>query len=209
MQASNSQVPGWAFEFHGHCCPFMPLGYRAGGYAMRLLGVEKEKNHQTYAFSEMDVSNSNGCFNDGIQAATGCTIGKGLFTMLGLGKPALVLFRPGAGAVRVHVRNSFLDALFEHAADFFAQRRQGIEPSEIPPEDIEPVLTGWFSGVPDEDVFEHAVIEDFSYEPIKKSGIKRKCNRCGEYTYESNLTQSGGELLCTRDLADQRSNQQA
>ncbi|NON62546.1 formylmethanofuran dehydrogenase, partial [Acidianus sp. DSM 29099] len=35
-------MPEWAFKFHGHKCMFMPLGYRAGLYAMKLLGVERE-----------------------------------------------------------------------------------------------------------------------------------------------------------------------
>ena len=32
--------PEWAFEFHGHQCPFMPLGYRMARLAMEKLGVE-------------------------------------------------------------------------------------------------------------------------------------------------------------------------
>lgn len=23
-------IPEWAFEFHGHRCPFMPIGFRMG-----------------------------------------------------------------------------------------------------------------------------------------------------------------------------------
>ena len=34
--------PAWAFEIHGHQCPFMPLGYRMGRLAMEKLGVERE-----------------------------------------------------------------------------------------------------------------------------------------------------------------------
>ncbi|MGQ9480432.1 FmdE family protein [Chloroflexus sp.] len=26
--------PAWAFEFHGHECPFMPIGYRMGSLAL-------------------------------------------------------------------------------------------------------------------------------------------------------------------------------
>ena len=29
--------PDWAFEFHGHRCPFMPLGYRMGRLALERL----------------------------------------------------------------------------------------------------------------------------------------------------------------------------
>jgi len=37
--------PDWAFEFHGHRCPFMPIGYRMGRLAMAYLGVEHEPDH--------------------------------------------------------------------------------------------------------------------------------------------------------------------
>lgn len=201
MSENNvSETPEWAFEFHGHRCPFMPLGYRAGKYAMKLLGIGKERNHQTYAFSEMGPDNSNGCLNDGIQASTGCTFGKGLIRMLGLGKLALILYRNGAGAVRVHVKNSFLDSLMDKGAEFFSLRKQGTEPGDIPPEVIDPLLNDWFNRLPDEEIFEYTFIEDFSYSPTKKSWIGRKCSKCGEYTYESDLTESGSEILCPRDL---------
>ncbi len=34
--------PEWAFEFHGHRCPFMPLGFRMGHAALAALAVERE-----------------------------------------------------------------------------------------------------------------------------------------------------------------------
>ena len=195
----NHNVPTWAYEFHGHKCPFMPLGYRAGQYAMRLLGVEREKNHQTFAFSEMGEENSNGCFNDGIQASTGCTYGKGLLSLLGYGKLALVIYRPGKPAVRVHVRDSFLDSLFDKGSEFFELRRSGVEPGDIPASKTE-FIDGWFFNLEDEEIFEYTIDENFSYTPIKKAPIKNRCSRCGEYTYESHLEKLNGELLCTKDL---------
>lgn len=197
---SNRVIPEWAYEFHGHKCPFMPLGYRAGKYALKLLGIEREKNHLTFAFSEMGENNSNGCFNDGIQASTGCTFGKGLLSLLGYGKLALILYRPEKGAIRVHVRNSFLDSLFEQGSDFFALRRKGVEPGDIPASETAYVLDEWFPSLKDEEIFEYSFIEEFTSTPAKKTGIKRKCSQCGEYTYEANLVEFEDKLLCTKDL---------
>jgi len=42
--------PEWAFEFHGHLCPFMPIGYRMGNLAMEYLKVEREKDHGFLCF---------------------------------------------------------------------------------------------------------------------------------------------------------------
>ncbi len=37
--------PEWAFEFHGHECPFIPIGYRMGKLALVYLGIDKERDH--------------------------------------------------------------------------------------------------------------------------------------------------------------------
>ncbi len=198
----EQKVPEWAYEFHGHRCPFMPLGYRAGIYALKLLDFSKEKNHQTFVFSEMGENDSNGCFNDGIQAATGCTFGKGLFSLLGYGKLALKLYRPGTKAVRVHVRNEFLDTLFENGSEFFDLRRSGVEPGDIPLSKTDYILRKWLPSLKDEDIFEFSYDNEFSYAPKKKSPVKRKCSKCGEYTYDSDLTEIEGQILCPNDLPE-------
>jgi len=68
--------PEWAFEFHGHQCPFMPLGYRMGRLAMEQLGVEREKDHGFFVFPEIGEGHPQACMMDGIQVATGATYGK-------------------------------------------------------------------------------------------------------------------------------------
>lgn len=44
------QIPDWAFEFHGHRCPAMPMGLRVGAAAMNALGVDRAKDGQIQAF---------------------------------------------------------------------------------------------------------------------------------------------------------------
>jgi formylmethanofuran dehydrogenase subunit E len=70
------EIPEFAWEFHGHRCPFMPIGYRMGKIAMEKLGVSKVKDHGAFALSEMGVGHPQTCMMDGIQAVTGCTYGK-------------------------------------------------------------------------------------------------------------------------------------
>ncbi|CAC12236.1 conserved hypothetical protein [Thermoplasma acidophilum] len=198
MEKLNFGIPEWAFEFHGHKCPYMPMGYRAGSYALKIAGLEKEKDHRTYLLSEMSPEDMNGCFNDGAQAATGCTYGKGLFSLLGYGKLALILYRPGRKAIRVHVRNSFMDELSTRASDFFRYRKQGYEPSEIPAGAIDPVLE-WISSLEDEEIFEYREIDGFTFEPVKKNGAKVRCDVCGEYTYEADAKLLNGKPVCKPD----------
>ena len=45
----------WAFKFHGHFCPFMPIGFRMGELGLRELGVERDPDHTLFIYSEMGV----------------------------------------------------------------------------------------------------------------------------------------------------------
>ena len=59
-----------AESLHGHLCPFVGLGVKAGHYAMAAL------NRQNTGMEEMvAIVECNNCFTDGIQAVTGCTFG--------------------------------------------------------------------------------------------------------------------------------------
>ena len=37
------EIPEFAWEFHGHRCPFMPIGYRMGKIAMEKLGLARSR----------------------------------------------------------------------------------------------------------------------------------------------------------------------
>lgn len=80
--------PAWAFEFHGHQCPFMPIGYRMGRLALERLGAEREKDHGFFVVAELGEGHPQTCMMDGIQAATGATFGKLLISKTFYGKLA-------------------------------------------------------------------------------------------------------------------------
>ena len=58
-----------AFYFHGHKCPAMPLGLRAGLKAMEVLGVERCQDKELHVISETGKGHAAGCFLDGIMFA--------------------------------------------------------------------------------------------------------------------------------------------
>jgi len=76
---------------HGHKCPAMPMGLRAGTAALEALGVDRAKDGQLVALVEIDSDHCATCYADGIQVATGCTFGKGKSQKLGFGKFAMTL----------------------------------------------------------------------------------------------------------------------
>ncbi|TKJ29997.1 formylmethanofuran dehydrogenase [bacterium (candidate division B38) B3_B38] len=69
----NEEFLSQAVKFHGHLGPYMILGLRAGLYANQVL--EKDPM-QTEAIIETLPQPPQSCFVDGVQFATGCTMGK-------------------------------------------------------------------------------------------------------------------------------------
>ncbi len=49
-------------EFHGHKCPAMPMGLRAGIAALRALGVERSKDKELHAIGETGEGHAAGCW---------------------------------------------------------------------------------------------------------------------------------------------------
>jgi formylmethanofuran dehydrogenase subunit E len=174
-------VPEWAWEFHGHRCPFMPLGYRMGERAMQELEVQREKDHGFHVIPELGVGHPQTCLMDGIQIATGATYGKSLMEKTFWGKLAAVFYKPGKGAIRLSLKPDFLDEFGK--MEFFAYRRKGIEPSEIPA-DVANTAIEWTDAQPDDKVFNIERLPDYKFTPVKGSFNKVKCVECGEYVFE-------------------------
>lgn len=188
------KLPDWTFEFHGHRCPFMPIGYRMGTLAMKKLGVEKSLDHEMHVFSEMGVGHPQGCMQDGIMSATGATFGKGMIEKLNYGKVAATFWYPGkTQAVRIFLKNEFQDKLAPH--EFFKYRRQGIEPSEIP-EEVKNDIINIVLNAADDDLFSVTALENFKYTPVKGSFNKAKCEVCGEYVFERYLRLKNNQKVC-------------
>ena len=194
METTKFQIPEWAFTFHGHKCPFMPIGYRMGTIALRKLGVERCKDHEMHVFSEMGVGHPQGCMQDGIMSATGATFGKGMIDKLYYGKVAATFWYPGVkGAVRIFLRNEFQDKLAPH--EFFDYRKKGIEPSQIPENVCDDIINMVLTAT-EEELFIITEIPDFIYKPVKGSFAKAKCEICGEYVFERYLRVIDGKKVC-------------
>ena len=69
---------------HDHLCPRQVLGVRMGVYAARLLELDlPQTDKRLFTFVETD-----GCFVDGISAATGCSVGHRTMRIMDFGKAA-------------------------------------------------------------------------------------------------------------------------
>ncbi len=185
--------PEWAYEFHGHRCPFMPLGYRMGKLALAQLGLEREKDHGLFVFPEIGEGHPQACMMDGMQVATGATYGKLLMAKTFYGKLAATFYHPQKGAVRYALTADFLDAFGKF--EFFQLRRRGIEPSQIPDAVAREVIA-WVDAQPDEFIFKCEPRPDFSFAPVKGSFNRTKCSMCGEYIFDRYVRMVNGEPRC-------------
>lgn len=185
--------PEWAYTFHGHLCPFMPLGYRMGKLALARLGVEREKDHTLQVIAELGEGHPQTCLMDGIQAATGATFGKVLMEKTFWGKLAATFWYPGKTAVRFALKASFLDEFGKF--EFFAYRKRGVEPSEIPA-DVTQKAIDWTFEQSDDVIFAVAERPGFTYKPVKGSFNKTLCSICGEYVFERYVHLKDGNPVC-------------
>jgi len=187
------QLPDWTFEFHGHRCPFLPIGYRMGTLMLKTLGVPRAQDHDYFMYAELGVGHPQTCMMDGLQASTGCTYGKLMIERQNYGKLAATLWTPSNGSVRVAVTPEFTDMLSKY--EFFDYRKKGVEPSHIPEavclEVIQKVLASR-----EEEMFCVRLLPDFQHKKIPGSFNKAKCEVCGEYVFERYLRRKDGKLVC-------------
>jgi len=185
--------PDWAFTFHGHRCPFMPLGWRMGLLSLKALGTAREMDHTLHVICELGEGHPQTCLMDGIQAATGATFGKTLIEKTYWGKLAATFWYPGRTAVRYALKPDFIDQFGKH--EFFAYRKRGVEPSAIPSSVTQEAID-WTLSLTDEAIYTVQQRPNFLYQPPKGSFNKSLCSKCGEYVFERYVRYQDGKPVC-------------
>ena len=185
-----------AMKFHGHKCPAMPLGLRAGFSAMRALGVERAKDKELRVWSETGKGHAAGCFLDGIMAATGCTYGKANIEKLYYSKMAFTLIDTKSGrAVRVSLDPDFFS---EKAlkSPFVQKRKAGVPPQDIPPEITDPIVERVLT-IPEDEFLNVGEIENVEVGRAKGLFEVKRCEICGEVAFINKVRLTpDGKLAC-------------
>lgn len=184
-----------ALALHGHKCPAMPLGLRAGAAAMNKLGVDRSGDKTLLALVELGDHHCAHCYGDGVQMITGCTFGKGNIKELGYGKFGLTLVDKTAGrAVRVIPK---AEAQLQTLQTPFMQeyRMKGVPPSQVPDEVVEPLIEKVLSA-PEEELFTVSELFEYEVAPKSESFDVFVCDRCGELVIESYGRVVGGQKVC-------------
>ena len=172
-------------KFHGHKCPAMPLGLRAGLAAMKVLNVERAQDKELTVISETGKGHAAGCFLDGIMVATGCTYGKSNIQKLYYHKMAFTLIDNRTGkSVRVSLNPDFFAKAL--SSPFVQQRKEGVPPQDISPEIAEP-LVNKIMDFSEEDFLDIGEVKNAEVKKLKGIFEAKPCAKCGELTFVDKL----------------------
>ena len=188
-----------AAALHGHYCPGLAFGVKAGYAGLRRLGFENTGMEELIAIVEC-----NNCFVDGVQMTTGCALGNNALIYRDLGKTAVtILSRRTNAAVRVALRprrwegsnasereregaELFRRVVKERQDDPQARQRMGVLWRELSFETVDK---------PEDHLFtvRDAPAEFPHYAPIFDSAV---CSACGEECMETRAVLRNGQPVC-------------
>jgi formylmethanofuran dehydrogenase subunit E len=165
---------------HKHLCPRQVLGVRMGLYAAELLGLAMpQTDKRVLAFVESD-----GCFADGLSAATGCTLGHRTMRLFDYGKVAATLVDSKTGrAIRIAPRADSRQRAAEAAPEAANRWKGQLEA---------------YQKIPTKLLFEAtdvALNVDVAA-LVGKPGVRVSCARCKEEILNQREVVCDGETLC-------------
>ena len=181
-------------KFHGHRCPAMPMGLRAGLAAMKALGVERAQDKELKVLAETGDGHAAGCFVDGIMTATGCTYGKSNIEKLHYNKMAFTLIEVKTGrSVRVSIKKEVFSQSLK--SPFIEQRKAGVPPQDVPAEIADPIIQKVLK-IPEEMLLDIGEIQKVEIKKGKGVFEAEPCANCGELTFVNKLQETPAGKVC-------------
>lgn len=179
---------------HGHRCPPLVLGVRAGVVAMTRLGVPRAVDRELFAFVELGNDHYAQGFADGIQFATACTFGKDLIVRLPHGKPGVRLVdQVHARAIRVAARPEAI-ARLEGSDWLRACAGEGHFAKSC--EDLARPLVDEFLTSPDEALFTVGAVFPLKIDYPRPRFGSAMCEVCGERVLAAYVRRVDDRRVC-------------
>jgi formylmethanofuran dehydrogenase subunit E len=193
--ADFEEILETGIRFHGHRCPAMPMGLKAGLAAMNTLGVKRSQDKELSVISETGKGHAAGCFLDGIMVATGCTYGKSNIEKRYYNKMAFTLIDNKAGrSVRVSLKPDFFEKAL--ASPFVQLRKSGTPPQDIDNEIADPLINR-ILGLEESQFLDIGEIQPVDVKTGEAVFDAKRCDACGELTFINKLrVKEDGSLLC-------------
>ncbi|MEM1638543.1 MAG: FmdE family protein [Desulfurococcaceae archaeon] len=196
----NAELLKLAERFHGHICPFLVLGLRASEIAFEKLGLIKPGVYETISEDIVAIVEANNCFADGVQIATGCTLGNNSLVYIDLGKNAVTILKRYSGkGIRVYIDAERLDKYIpREARELFHKvviERRGSREEAEKLNEIWREIGLKMATLPEEEfkTTEVEVTEEIERAPIFES---IRCSRCGELAMSTRVVYIEGKPYC-------------
>lgn len=169
-----------AAQGHRRLCPRQVLGVRMGFAGAAALGLDVPRDDKRlFIFAETD-----GCFVDGISAATGCTVGHRTMRLIDYGRVAITAVDSASGtAVRLSPRADVRERAMQYAPGEHRRYYAQLEAYQRMPDDV--LL----------DVRPVALALDLAA-LISERGVRVDCARCGEEVLNRREVASPAGPLC-------------
>jgi formylmethanofuran dehydrogenase subunit E len=183
-------------EFHGHICPGLAIGYRAGKAALAWLEEGRAPDEEIVATVE-----TNACGTDAIQVLTGCTLGKGNLLYKDRGKHVYtVVSRKTGEGVRIALLHGVMKLSDRHLNLIQKIREDQATPEEK--REFQALHLNKGRALLETPLEELFSIRKTSAPVPEKAMIEPSmpCDRCQEPTMLSRLEKINGQSLC-RDCA--------
>ncbi len=171
---------------HKHLCPRQVLGARMGLLGAQLLGLELPNATKRL----LVIVETDGCFADGLSAATGCTVGARTLRVMDHGKVAAVFVDTKTDrAVRLIPSQASRTLAREYAPLARSRWHAQLEAYQI---------------MPDAELFTvQPVALTLSLERLlSKPGRKAICDACGEEIINEREVVQDGQVLCRACAGD-------
>jgi formylmethanofuran dehydrogenase subunit E len=166
---------------HTHLCPRQVLGVRIGLLAARLFNTPPGENP---AKRLLAIVESDGCFSDGVEVATGCSMGHRRLRLEDFGKIAATFADTQTGravriAARPDLRQRACDCLPQESRPYFAQLKA-------------------YQVLPDEEllIVEDILLNQSPEKIISRPGVRVTCALCGEEIINERELVRGSLTLC-------------
>lgn len=179
-----------AVEFHGHSCPGLAYGVRAGLIALEKLNAYRAEDEELVAIPETDS-----CSVDGIQVVTGCTLGKGNLILKDYGKSVFSFaLRKNGKAVRIVMKAGEKykpdNELHSKVMNGQATQEEKELYKKMRQKRIQYILEG-----PEEEV---SKVEWVNIKLPERAKIFNsiQCEKCGEYFMEARGRLENGKKVC-------------
>ena len=165
---------------HSHLCPRQILGVRLGLLGMHSIGFNEPPAKKRL----LVIIETDGCFADGISAATGCTVGHRTLRVEDYGKTAAVFVDVETGqAVRVSPALDIREKAYDYAPNephhYFAQ----MQAYQTMPDHVMFIVYPVTLNTPVTTI-------------VSRPGVRVNCSSCGEEIINERETRAGELTLC-------------